>query len=143
MEITYPELKSPFIEGEAGISEQALIILKPDALENDPTTQEVLRLFKEQHLDVKEAAVTTMNEELVNLLYEGRISPDWTNELLEYLTQGPSAIFIVSGIRANEKANYIKTLVRRQNKVDFIHTMVHASDTEEEALKERKLFFKA
>lgn len=142
METTYPDLTSPFTEGETGISEQALIILKPDAFQSHEITEEILKLFEEQHLDVKEAKVTTMNEEIVNILYDGHISPDWSNELLEYLTQGPSAIFIVTGIRANDKAKYIKTFIRRKNKVDFIHTMVHASDNEEDANKEKKLFFR-
>ena len=141
MEIIYPELENPYVEGEVGKVEQALLIIKPDAFAQKDITDEILRLLEEQCLRVEKAVVTTMNEEIVNLLYAGRISPDWSNKLLEYLTQGSSAIFMISGIKSNEKANYVKTLIRKKYGVDFIHTMVHASDSEDEALEEGRLFF--
>ncbi|NCQ54627.1 hypothetical protein COT86_01375 [Candidatus Collierbacteria bacterium CG10_big_fil_rev_8_21_14_0_10_43_36] len=128
------------VEIEAVPDEIGFAILKPDAVSTD-IAEAILGKIKEAGLEVLHKEEVFLNQEMIAQLYGDRILLEWADELFRYLSSGQSMILIVGGSCASESLMKIRNEVRKDHGCDFLHNLIHASDTPTEAMAEASLFF--
>lgn len=127
-------------EDEADGRQMGFAILKPDALAKG-LVEHILATIESSGLKVVAQKLVVLDESIIRKLYGDRILPEWSAELFRYLSSGQSVVLIIDGQRTNERLMEIRNQIRRENACDFLHNLIHASDTFGEAKEEAKLFF--
>ena len=128
------------VEIEAVPDEIGFAILKPDAVSTE-IAETILGKIKDAGLEILHREELFLKQEIIVQLYGDRILPEWADELFRYLSSGQSMILIVGGSCASESLMKIRNEVRKDHGCDFLHNLIHASDTPTEAMTEAGLFF--
>ncbi len=128
------------VEVEAGLDQIGFAILKPDAISMN-VAEMILDKVKSTGLEILLQEEVVLDRDMIIQLYGDRILPEWSDELYRYLSSGQSIILIVRGSSASESLMKIRNEVRKEHGCDFLHNLIHASDSASEAVIEASLFF--
>lgn len=130
--------------------QKTLIIIKPDGVKRK-LIGEVIKRIERKDLKVVEAKLIMPSEELVKEHYKEHKEKNFYNELIEFFTSGKAMVLVVEG---ENSITIMRSLVGETDPLsanpgtirgDFAlsktQNIVHASDSEESAIREINLWF--
>ncbi len=130
--------------------EKTLIIVKPDGVKRG-LVGEVLSRMERRGLKITALKMTWLTEEWAQRLYAPHVNKSFYSGLVSFMISGPIVAVVVEGRSAIQIVrNMIGALapeeatpgsIRGDYSLDMRHTVVHASDSSENALRELSLFF--
>ena len=130
--------------------EQALVILKPDAIRRRLVGEIILRLERKE-LVITDVKVLTIDRTIAEEHYKHVDHLPFFHAIINYMTAGPSMIMIVSGENAISivrnmigKANALESppgSIRGDFGICSGENLIHASDSQENAATEIARFF--
>jgi nucleoside-diphosphate kinase len=132
------------------MKQRTFAMLKPDAVKRR-LTGKILSRFEERGLKVIAAKTLMISEELAKTHYGEHSEKPFFNDLVTYITSGPVFAMVLEGddviaqVRkmvgaTNPKEAAVGT-IRGDFAIDLSRNVVHASDSEQSAEREIKLFF--
>ena len=119
--------------------EKSLVILKPDALHRQ-LFGNFCDFLKEKDLVIDEYRyIQSPTADKINQHYLEHIDKDWYPQLFEYMVGGP---LIVMSIKGDTVSNIrLKCMTyRSRHQIGKMYNTIHASDSEESALRELKVW---
>jgi nucleoside-diphosphate kinase len=130
--------------------ERTLSIIKPDGLEKN-LIGEVIERFEEAGLTPVAMQMVWMSEREAEGFYEVHKGKPFFDELVEFMTRGPSVVLVLEGENAIERNRMImgatdpdeadEGTIRADFATDIGENTVHGSDSPENAEKEIRYFF--
>jgi nucleoside-diphosphate kinase len=125
-------------------------MLKPDAVKRR-LTGKILSRFEERGIKIIAAKTLMISEELAKTHYGEHSEKPFFNDLVSYITSGPVFAMVlesddvISQVRrmvgaTNPKEADVGT-IRGDYAIDLGRNVIHASDSEESAVREIGLFF--
>ena len=134
------------------MSEQTLVICKPDAVERRLVGEIVSRLERKQ-LRIAEMKMMTISKEMASRHYGEHEGKPFFDELVTFITRSPVVVMVVEG---TEAVSVVRTLMGTTNPrvsppgtirgdlaIEVGENLVHGSDSPESAAREIGLFFGA
>ena len=130
--------------------QRTFAMLKPDAVKRR-LTGKILSRFEERGIKIIAAKTLMISEELAKTHYGEHSEKPFFNDLVSYITSGPVFAMVLEGddvismVRkmvgaTNPKEADVGT-IRGDYAIDLGRNVVHASDSEESAVREIGLFF--
>ena len=129
---------------------RTLILVKPDAFERG-LTGEVLARFERKGLRIVAMRHMTVDRELAETHYAEHSERPFFGELVDFITSGPIAAFVLEGPEAVKAARQVigatnpleaaPGSIRGEMAIEMGENMVHGSDSPESAAREADLFF--
>ena len=77
-------------------AERTLVLIKPDAMRRG-LAGEILRRFEQRGLELKEARLVEVDEELAREHYAEHAEKPFFGELVEFITSGPTLALVLEG----------------------------------------------
>ena len=132
------------------MKQRTFTMLKPDAVKRR-LTGEILTRFEKRGLKVIAAKTLMISDDLAKTHYGEHSDKPFFNDLISYITSGPVFAMVLEGddvislVRkmvgaTNPKEADVGT-IRGDYAIDLGRNVVHASDSEESAVREINLFF--
>lgn len=131
--------------------DQTLVILKPNAVQRELIGQ-LISKFERRGMKITAIKLTRISIETAELHYNEHRGKQFYNDLISFITSGPSVIMILESLDAVE---IVRSMVGATNPAEAVpgsirgdyatspgHNMIHASDSIESAKREIELFFK-
>jgi nucleoside-diphosphate kinase len=131
-------------------SEQTLLIIKPDGVRRG-LVGEILARVERKGYRLENMTEMTISKELASRHYREHEGKPFYDDLIEYITGGPSVVVIVRGENTIENLRMIMGStdpldatpgsIRGAYATSVTHNLVHGSDSPESAEREIRLFF--
>ncbi len=131
--------------------EQTLVILKPNAVQRELIGQ-LISKFERRGMKITAMKLTRIPIETAEQHYKEHRGKEFYEDLISFITSGPSVIMILESMDAVE---IVRSMVGATNPAEAVpgsirgdyatspgHNMIHASDSGEAAGREIELFFK-
>lgn len=130
---------------------QTFILLKPDAMERG-LDGEIISRFEKQDLKIVDSKTVRVEPELAKKHYAEHIEKDFYPELEEFIGRSDCLAMILEGpddivsivremVGATDPAKADKGTIRGDYGKEVTENLVHASDSDESAVREISLFF--
>ncbi|MBM3211874.1 nucleoside-diphosphate kinase [Candidatus Poribacteria bacterium] len=130
--------------------ERTLVIIKPDGVKRG-LIGEVLSRLEKRGFKITALKMIWLTEEQAQKLYEPHLKKDFYPGLLAFMISGPIVIMAVEGrsvikivrnmVGALNPEEALPGSIRGDYSLDMRHTVIHASDSQENAVRELSLFF--
>ncbi len=131
--------------------EQTLSIIKPDAVERN-LNEEIKDIFTKNNLKIKDSKKIQITKDEAAEFYKVHQSKPFYNDLCTYLSSGPIEVIILEGenavianrnlMGATDPKKAEDNTIRKLYGISIDKNSVHGSDSNENAKKEIKFFFK-
>ena len=131
-------------------AERTLILIKPDAMRRG-LAGEILRRFELRGLELREARLLEVDEQLAGEHYAEHAEKPFYGELIEFITSGPTLALVVEGegaiatvrttMGATNPADAGPGTIRGDLALSMPDNLVHGSDSPESAAREIALWF--
>ena len=131
-------------------AERTLILIKPDAMRRG-LAGEILQRFELRGLELKEARLLQVDKELAGEHYAEHAEKPFYDELIEFITSGPTLALVVEGegaiatvrttMGATNPADAGPGTIRGDLALSMPDNLVHGSDSPESAAREIALWF--
>ncbi len=131
-------------------AERTLVLVKPDAMGRG-LAGEILRRFEARGLEVKDARLVSVDEELAKEHYAEHAEKPFFGELVDFITSGPTLALVLEGegaiatvrttMGATNPADAGPGTIRGDLALSMPDNLVHGSDSPESAAREIKLWF--
>jgi len=131
--------------------ERTFIILKPNAVRRG-LIGEILKRFEQRGIKIVGMKFLRMTREQAEKLYEPHRGKPFYNELLEFMLSGPVVVLVLEAPRVVEMVRHIvgatdplkaeAGTIRGEFALTVTKNLIHASDSEENYLRESSIFFK-
>ncbi len=131
--------------------ELEFVMIKPDGVARG-LVGEVISRIEKKGLKIVAMKMIKMSKEQAEKLYEVHKGKPFYEGLIKYVTSGPVVVMVVKGPQA---VKVVRNLIGSTNPIeaafgtirgdfglDIGRNIVHASDSPENSLKERSIFFK-
>ena len=131
--------------------ELEFVMIKPDGVARG-LVGEVISRIEKKGLKIVAMKMIKMSKEQAEKLYEVHKGKPFYEGLINYVTSGPVVVMVVKGPQA---VKVVRNLIGSTNPIeaafgtirgdfglDIGRNIVHASDSPENSLKERSIFFK-
>ncbi|KAA0236018.1 MAG: nucleoside-diphosphate kinase [Actinobacteria bacterium] len=131
--------------------DRTLVICKPDSVERH-LTGEIVSRIERKGLTIVAAELRTIDRATAERHYEEHLDKPFYEDLLAFITRGPSLVLVVEGPR--ETFRVVRTLmgttdpadaapgtIRGDLGVEMTENLVHGSDSAESASREIRIFF--
>lgn len=132
------------------MSEETLVLCKPDAVERGLVGEVVSRIERKQ-LRITRMRMLAVDEDLARRHYAEHVEKPFFPELLEFITRGPTVAMVVEGTEAvavvralmgaTNPRDAAPGTIRGDLAVEVTENLVHGSDSSESATREIDLFF--
>jgi nucleoside-diphosphate kinase len=132
--------------------ERSLILVKPDAMERG-LAGEILGRFERRGLDIRDARLVRVDEDLAARHYAEHREKPFFGELVGFITSGPTLALVLEGegaiaacrstIGATNPAQAAPGSIRGDLALAMPDNLVHGSDSPESAQREIALWFGA
>lgn len=130
--------------------EQTLVIIKPDGVERN-LIGSILNEYERNGLVIKNIKMLVADEELAKEHYDEHVDKPFFNDLVDYITSGPSCVLIIEGENAIERVRKINgatnpkeaqdNTIRALYGLELSKNTVHASDSQKSAKREISIWF--
>lgn len=130
--------------------QQTLVILKPNAVQRE-LVGDLISRFEKRGLKITAMKMETITDERAAMHYEEHLGKPFYDELIEFITSGPSVILL---LESDDAVHIVRTMAGDTNPADAApgtirgdyatspgHNMIHASDSTSSAQREIGLFF--
>jgi nucleoside-diphosphate kinase len=131
-------------------AERTLVLIKPDAVRRG-LAGEILRRFELRGLEIREARLLTVDQELAKEHYAEHAEKPFFGELVEFITSGPTLALVLEGegaiatvrttMGATNPADAGPGTIRGDLALSMPDNLVHGSDSAESAAREISLWF--
>tara|TARA_B100001939_G_C16720562_1_gene521021 strand:- start:150 stop:560 length:411 start_codon:yes stop_codon:yes gene_type:complete len=131
--------------------EQTLSIIKPDAVERN-LNEKIKDIFTKNNLKIKDSKKIQITKDEAAEFYKVHQSKPFYNDLCTYLSSGPIEVIILEGenavianrnlMGATDPKKAEDNTIRKLYGISIDKNSVHGSDSNENAKKEIKFFFK-
>ena len=131
--------------------EQTLSIIKPDAVERN-LIENIKSIFIKNNLNIKEDKKIHITKEEAAEFYKVHQSKPFYSDLCSYLSSGPIVVMVLEGenavianrnlMGATDPKKAEDNTIRKLYGISIDKNSVHGSDSNENAKKEIKFFFK-
>ena len=131
--------------------EQTLSIIKPDAVERN-LSEEIKNEFKKKGFNIIKEKKVKLEKAEAEKFYQIHQSKPFYNDLCTYLSSGPIEVIILEGenavianrnlMGATDPKKAEDNTIRKLYGISIDKNSVHGSDSNENAKKEIKFFFK-
>ena len=131
-------------------AERTLILIKPDAMRRG-LAGEILQRFELRGLELQEARLLQVDKELAGEHYAEHAEKPFYDELIEFITSGPTLALVVEGegaiatvrttMGATNPADAGPGTIRGDLALSMPDNLVHGSDSSESAERELALWF--
>ncbi len=131
--------------------DRTLVIAKPDAVERG-LVGEIVKRLEEKGLRIKACELRTIDKETASNHYAEHAGKPFYEDLVSFITRGPSLIMVVEG--PEETYKVVRTLMGATNPRDadpgtirgdfavlLTENLIHGSDSPTTAAAEIRLFF--
>ncbi len=132
------------------MAEQTLIVLKPDSVQKN-MIGEILRRFEQNGFVINKLKMLTMSKEEAHTFYSVHKEKPFFNELVSFITSGPTVAAVIEGPDAVNKVRTIigatkpneaaPGTIRKDFGTSITQNAIHASDSHESFIKESKVIF--
>ena len=132
------------------MTEQTLIVLKPDSVKRN-LIGEILRRLEQNGFTIKKLKMLTMSKEEAHTFYVVHKEKSFFNELVSFITSGPIVAAVIDGSDAVNKVRKIigatkpseaaPGTVRKDFGTSITQNAIHASDSHESFIKESTVIF--
>jgi nucleoside-diphosphate kinase len=132
------------------MSEQTLVLCKPDAVERG-LVGEIVRRFEAKGLTLEALELRRLDEATARKHYAEHETKPFFGELVSFITRSPLVAMVVEGpeawkvvrelVGATNPRQAAPGTIRGDLAVDLTENLVHASDGPESAAREIALFF--
>ena len=132
------------------MTEQTLIIVKPDAVKRN-LAEEILSRFKKKGFSVSKQKMLNFTTEMAKQFYSVHSSKPFFNELVSFITSGKVAVAIIEG---GNVINVTREIIGKTNPkeadagtirgdfgISITENSIHASDSSESFDKEVNVVF--
>jgi nucleoside-diphosphate kinase len=133
------------------VSQRTLVLLKPDAVRRGLVGEILGRIERKAGWSIGALELRTLDRDILEQHYAEHVGRPFYEPLVEFMSSGPSVALIVEGERVVEGVRALAgptdpiTAAPGSIRGDFgtvtRENLVHASDSEESAEREIKLFF--
>jgi nucleoside-diphosphate kinase len=139
------------IKGAHAVTQRTLVLLKPDAVQRSLVGEIIGRIERKAEWRLVALELRTLDRDTLEQHYAEHVGKPFYESLLEFMTSGPVVALVVEGERV------IEGLRRLSGPTDPIKAepgsirgdfgtvtkmnLIHASDSEESAQRELKIFF--
>lgn len=130
--------------------EQTLVIIKPDGVERN-LIGSILNEYERNGLVIKNIKMLVADEELAKEHYDEHVDKPFFNDLVDYITSGPSCVLIIEGENAIDRVRKINgatnpkeaqdNTIRALYGLELSKNTVHASDSQKSAKREISIWF--
>ena len=131
-------------------SQQTFVMVKPDGVRRR-LVGEVIRRIEAKGYDIREMRLMTVDESLAKKHYAEHVDKPFFDELVSFVTSGPSIAMVVEGadavaglrqiMGATNPLDATPGSIRGDFATEITHNIVHGSDSPESAEREINLFF--
>ena len=131
-------------------SQQTFVMVKPDGVRRR-LIGEVIRRIEAKGYDIREMRLMTVDESLAKKHYAEHVDKPFFDELVSFVTSGPSIAMVVEGadavaglrqiMGATNPLDATPGSIRGDFATEITHNIVHGSDSPESAEREINLFF--
>jgi len=131
-------------------AERTLVLIKPDAVRRG-LAGEILRRFELRGLEIREARLLTVDQELAKEHYAEHAEKPFFGELVEFITSGLTLALVLEGegaiatvrttMGATDPADAGPGTIRGDLALSMPDNLVHGSDSAESAAREISLWF--
>lgn len=132
------------------MSEQTLIVLKPDAVERN-LIGEILSRFEKSNFKIVKLQKMNYTKKMAQTFYSDHKEKPFFDELVSYITSGPVVAAVLEGKNVIAKTREIngatdpkkaeKGSIRGDYGIGITNNTIHASDSPESFEKEVKVVF--
>jgi nucleoside-diphosphate kinase len=132
------------------LSEQTLIVLKPDAVERN-LIGEILSRFEKSNFKIVKLQKMNYTKKMAQTFYSDHKEKPFFDELVSYITSGPVVAAVLEGKNVIAKTREIngatdpkkaeKGSIRGDYGIGITNNTIHASDSPESFEKEVKVVF--
>ena len=132
------------------MTEQTLIIVKPDAVKRN-LAEEILSRFKKKGFSVSKQKILNFTTEMAKQFYSVHSSKPFFNELISFITSGKVVVAIIEG---DNVINVTREIIGKTNPkeadagtirgdfgISITENSIHASDSSESFDKEVNVVF--
>jgi nucleoside-diphosphate kinase len=131
-------------------SQQTFVMVKPDGVRRR-LVGEVIRRIEAKGYDIRELKLMTVDESLAKKHYAEHVDKPFFDELVSFVTSGPSVAMVVEGadavaglrqiMGATNPLDATPGSIRGDFATEITQNIVHGSDSPESAEREINLFF--
>ena len=131
-------------------SQQTFVMVKPDGVRRR-LVGEVIRRIEAKGYDIREMRLMTVDESLAKKHYAEHVDKPFFDELVSFVTSGPSVAMVVEGadavaglrqvMGATNPLDATPGSIRGDFATEITYNIVHGSDSPESAEREINLFF--
>jgi nucleoside-diphosphate kinase len=131
-------------------SQQTFVMVKPDGVRRR-LVGEVIRRIEAKGYDIREMKLMTVDESLAKKHYAEHVDKPFFDELVSFVTSGPSVAMVVEGtdavaglrqiMGATNPLDATPGSIRGDFATEITQNIVHGSDSPESAEREINLFF--
>jgi nucleoside-diphosphate kinase len=131
-------------------SQQTFVMVKPDGVRRR-LVGEVIRRIEAKGYDIREMKLMTVDESLAKKHYAEHVDKPFFEELVSFVTSGPSVAMVVEGadavtglrqiMGATNPLDATPGSIRGDFATEITQNIVHGSDSPESAEREINLFF--
>jgi nucleoside-diphosphate kinase len=131
-------------------SQQTFVMVKPDGVRRR-LVGEVIRRIEAKGYDIREMKLMTIDESLAKKHYAEHVDKPFFDELVSFVTSGPSVAMVVEGadavtglrqiMGATNPLDATPGSIRGDFATEITQNIVHGSDSPESAEREINLFF--
>jgi nucleoside-diphosphate kinase len=131
-------------------SQQTFVMVKPDGVRRR-LVGEVIRRIEAKGYDIREMKLMTVDESLAKKHYAEHVGKPFFDELVSFVTSGPSVAMVVEGadavmglrqiMGATNPLDATPGSIRGDFATEITQNIVHGSDSPESAEREINLFF--
>ena len=131
-------------------SQQTFVMVKPDGVRRR-LIGEVIRRIEAKGYDIREMRLMTVDESLAKKHYAEHVDKPFFDELVSFVTSGPSVAMVVEGadavaglrqiMGATNPLDATPGSIRGDFATEITRNIVHGSDSPESAEREINLFF--
>ncbi len=132
------------------MSEQTLIVLKPDSVERN-LVGEILSRFEKSNFKIVKLQKMSYTKEMAEEFYSAHKEKPFFDELTSYITSGPVVVAVLKGENVSARTREIngatdpkkaeKGSIRGDFGIDITSNTIHASDSPQSFEKEVKVVF--
>lgn len=133
------------------MSQRTLVLLKPDAVRRGLIGEVIGRIESKAGWTVRALELRTLERPLLEQHYAEHVGRPFYEPLVEFMTSGPSVVMVVEGERVIEGVRALAGptdpiaaapgSIRGDFGTIVRENLIHASDSEESAEREMKIFF--
>lgn len=130
--------------------QKSLIIIKPDGVKKR-IVGDIISRFEKAGFEIEKIRVFKIDKTIANMHYCEHVHKPFFEELVNYITSGPSVIMVIKGENAISRARELmgstdpskagKGTIRGDYGTDITVNSIHGSDSPESAEREIKIFF--